>query len=190
MILTIMSYCIDQCGKWLRGVRIIRSPNRSQRKDEADVDLLVIHGISLPPGQYGGDYIDRLFTNTLDPVGHPYFAKIAGLRVSAHLLINRQGDVTQYVPFSDCAWHAGVSSFAGREHCNKYSMSIELEGCDEEAYSDEQYSTLAAVTDVICRRWPKITQDRIVGHCDIAPDRKTDPGPAFDKEYYFSLVGI
>ena len=183
-------YQIDQQGEWLMGAKLVTSPNCDERPDVTDIDLLVIHGISLPPKQYGGDYIDQLFTNTLDKDEHPYFADIHHLRVSSHLLINRQGEVTQYVPFIKRAWHAGVSSFCGREQCNDFAIGIELEGCDDEAYCQAQYQTLAQVTDLICQRWQKITKDRIVGHSDIAPGRKTDPGPAFDKDYYFSLLTL
>ena len=183
-------YQIDEKGEWLTGARVVTSPNCDDRPDSSDIDLLVIHGISLPPKEYGGEYIDQLFTNTLDKNEHPYFADIHHLRVSSHLLINRKGEVTQYVPFKKRAWHAGVSSFCGREQCNDFAIGIELEGCDDEAYCDEQYKTLAQVTDLICQRWQKITKDRIVGHSDIAPGRKTDPGPAFDKDYYFSLLTL
>ena len=183
-------YQIDDNGEWLTGARVVASPNCDDRPNISEIDLLVIHGISLPPKEYGGDYIDQLFTNTLDANGHPYFAEIHHLRVSSHLLINREGELTQYVPFIKRAWHAGVSSFCGREQCNDYAIGIELEGCDDEAYCNAQYETLAQVTDLICQRWQKITKDRIVGHSDIAPGRKTDPGPAFDKDYYFSLLTL
>lgn len=183
-------YQIDKEGVWLKGARKVESPNNDARPEDTDIELLVIHGISLPPKKYGGCYIDQLFTNTLDAKAHPYFAEIHELRVSSHLLIDRGGSVTQYVPFNRRAWHAGESSFDGRQQCNDYSIGIELEGCDEEAYCDEQYISLAIVTDLICQRWNKITKDRIVGHSDIAPGRKTDPGPAFDKDYFFSLLKL
>lgn len=185
-----VNYQIDEKGEWLTGVKKVASPNCDDRPDTSDIELLVIHGISLPPKEYGGDYIDQLFTNTLDKNEHPYFADIHHLRVSSHLLINREGEVTQYVPFIKRAWHAGVSSFCGREQCNDFAIGIELEGCDDEAYSDAQYKTLAEVTGILCQRWQKIRKDRIVGHSDIAPGRKTDPGPAFDKDYYFSLLTL
>ena len=183
-------YQIDEKGEWITGARVLASPNCDDRPDISDIELLVIHGISLPPKQYGGDYIDQLFTNTLDKDEHPYFADIHHLRVSSHLLVNREGELTQYVPLIKRAWHAGVSSFCGREQCNDFAIGIELEGCDDEAYCEAQYQTLAKVTDLICLRWQKITKDRIVGHSDIAPGRKTDPGPAFDKDYYFSLLTL
>ncbi len=184
------NYEIDEEGAWLADVRKVQSPNCDERPVGTEIDLLVIHGISLPPRQYGGQYIDDLFTNSLDVNVHPYFAEIQDLRVSSHLLIERDGSVTQYVPFSKRAWHAGISEFDGREQCNDYSIGIELEGSDDEAYCDEQYRTLAVLTDIIRQRWNRITKDRIVGHCEIAPGRKTDPGPAFDKDYYFSLLKL
>lgn len=183
-------YQIDEQGEWLIGAKTVASPNCDERRDEDDIDLLVIHCISLPPHEYGGDYIDQLFTNQLDKDEHPYFAEIHHLRVSSHLLINRKGEVTQFVPFIKRAWHAGVSSFCGREQCNDFSIGIELEGCDDEAYCDVQYKTLAQVTNLICQRWRKITKDRIVGHSDIAPGRKTDPGAIFDRDHYFSLLTL
>ena len=181
---------IDAKGEWLKGARVVPSPNCDDRPDSTDIELLVIHGISLPPREYGGDFIDQLFTNTLIPEAHPYFAEIHALRVSSHLLIDRNGAITQYVPFTKRAWHAGKSSFNGREQCNDFAIGIELEGCDEEAYCEKQYTTLAKVTDLICQRWNKITKDRIVGHSDIAPGRKTDPGPSFNRDYYFSLLTL
>lgn len=183
-------YQIDERSEWLSGARIVVSPNFDERPDKGDINLLVIHGISLPPKEYGGGYIDQLFTNQLNKDEHPYFAEIHHLRVSSHLLINRKGEVTQYVPFINRAWHAGKSSFCGREQCNDFSIGIELEGCDDEAYCDAQYKTLAQVTELICQRWQNITKDRIVGHNDIAPGRKTDPGKAFDRNYYFSLLTL
>jgi N-acetyl-anhydromuramoyl-L-alanine amidase len=183
-------YQIDEQGEWLIGVRSVTSPNCDQRPDSTDIDLLVIHGISLPPKEYGGEFIDQLFTNTLDEKAHPYFAEIHELRVSSHLFIDRKGEVTQYVPFIKRAWHSGESIFNGRKQCNDFAIGIELEGCDDEAYCDVQYQTLAQITNLICQRWQKITKDRIVGHSDIAPGRKTDPGPAFDKKHYFSLLKL
>jgi N-acetyl-anhydromuramoyl-L-alanine amidase len=183
-------YQIDDLGEWVTGARHVPSPNCDDRPEGVDIDLLVIHGISLPPKEYGGQFIDQLFTNTLDANAHPYFAEIHKLRVSSHLLINREGELTQYVPFKLRAWHAGESCFDGRSQCNDFAIGIELEGCDEEAYCSVQYETLAQITNLICQRWQKITKDRIVGHSDIAPGRKTDPGPAFDKEHYFSLLKL
>ena len=136
----------------------------------------------------GGHYIDQLFCNTLHPQEHPYFSSITSYRISAHLLLDRHGEITQYVPFNMRAWHAGESYFSGRKRCNDFSIGIELEGTDDLAYTDIQYQTLAEVTHIIMNRWPSITQQRIVGHCDIAPNRKTDPGPAFDWDYYYSCI--
>ncbi len=161
---------------WLEGVRHCPSPNYDTRP--SDIELLVIHSISLPPGQFGGPFIDQLFTNSLDENVHPYFASIINLRVSAHLLIRRDGEVVQYVPLHKRSWHAGVSNFKGRTKCNDFSIGIELEGCDDVPYTDIQYQKLAEITKILQQVWPSLTQ--IVGHCDIAPERKTDPGPLFD----------
>lgn len=183
-------YHIDENDEWIHGVRIVKSPNFDVRPDPDDIELLVIHGISLPPKEYGGRYIDQLFTNSLNPEQHPYFAEIQHLRVSSHFFIDREGQLTQYVPLCDRAWHAGESSFNERTTCNDFSIGIELEGCDEQAYCEVQYRELAEITNTICRRWRKITKDRIVGHSDIAPGRKTDPGPEFDWDYYYSLITL
>lgn len=156
------------------------SPNWDERPAGSDISLLVIHNISLPPGGFGGPWIDLLFTNRLPADAHPYFAGIAHLRVSAHLLIRRDGQAIQYVPFDKRAWHAGQSRFQGRSRCNDFSIGIELEGADEVPYSDAQYQTLGQIIRALMTKFPKITAQRIVGHCDIAPGRKTDPGPAFD----------
>jgi AmpD protein len=134
----------------------------------------------LPPGHYGGPEIDQLFTNQLDAAAHPYFAAIAGLKVSAHLLIRRDGELVQYVPFNRRAWHAGESCYEGCSACNDFSIGIELEGQDEETYTEEQYAQLAAVLQVLIETFPHLSATRIAGHSDIAPGRKTDPGPAFD----------
>jgi AmpD protein len=160
------------------------SPNHSERPDPEDVSLLVIHNISLPPGQYGGPWIDRLFTNTLPADADPYFAEIAHLRVSAHLLIRRDGTTVQYVPFDRKAWHAGQSCYMGRDSCNDFSIGIELEGSDYEPFTDIQYTALTRVTRYLMDRYPAILPSRIVGHSDIAPARKTDPGPFFDWNRY------
>jgi len=179
---------IDPATGLLAGVCYVPSPNCDDRPPGAAIDLLVIHGISLPPGGYGGPYIDQLFTNALRPDGHPYFATLDGLRVSAHLLIRRDGGMTQYVPFHRRAWHAGASAFLGRENCNDYSIGIELEGTDMDAYTGAQYGRLAAVCRALMRQWPAIGADRIVGHSDVAPGRKTDPGPGFDWRRFRDLL--
>lgn len=156
------------------------SPNFGPRRDNAGVTLLVVHNISLPPGQFGGDAIERFFCNTLDTSEHPYFETIAGMQVSAHALIRRDGSLVQFVSFLDRAWHAGRSCFRGEEECNDFSIGIELEGTDDIPYTDEQYQSLARLSALVMQAWPEIDDDRITGHCDIAPGRKTDPGPAFD----------
>ncbi|MEZ5543214.1 MAG: 1,6-anhydro-N-acetylmuramyl-L-alanine amidase AmpD [Pseudomonadota bacterium] len=171
---------IDPRTHRLRDVRQLQSPNCDARPAGCAPELIVIHGISLPPGCYGGDAIDRLFTNCLDPDAHPYFRDIAGLRVSSHVLIRRDGEVIQYVPFDQRAWHAGDSCFQGRRACNDFSIGIELEGQDEDPYTPVQYERLGAVTRALLRTYPGLSRQAIAGHSDIAPGRKTDPGPAFD----------
>jgi AmpD protein len=158
------------------------STHCDERPDNTAVDMVVVHNISLPPGQFGGDSIERFFTGQLDMTTHPYFADIAHLRVSSHLLIKRTGEIVQFVPFHKRAWHAGESSFAGRIRCNDFSIGIELEGTDDLPYEHEQYQQLADTIRALLQAYPQITHDRIVGHSDIAPIRKTDPGPAFDWE--------
>lgn len=158
------------------------SPNCDDRPAGILPELIVIHGISLPPGEFGGPWIDALFTNTLNPNAHPYFATVHHLRVSAHVLIRRDGDVVQYVPFQQRAWHAGVSSYQGRQRCNDFSIGIELEGTDDSAYSDAQYTQLTDLLQALLAAYPSLQAEHIVGHCDIAPGRKSDPGAAFDWE--------
>lgn len=172
----------------LVSARQLASPNFSLRPDNEHISLLVIHNISLPPGEFGGPYIDDLFCNRLDCNAHPYFDDLRDLKVSSHLLINRAGQVTQYVPFHLKAHHAGVSSFAGREQCNDFSIGIELEGIDDQAFTAEQYVSLGQVTRQLMLAYPDITPDRITGHSDIAPGRKTDPGPCFDWQRYRALL--
>jgi AmpD protein len=164
------------------------SPNQDARPPGTTVSLLVIHNISLPPGEYGGRWLDDLFHNRLNPEAHPYFRTIDGITVSPHLLIRRGGELIQYVPLQQRAWHAGPSSFQGCEQCNDFSIGIELEGCDDTPYTEQQYQTLAATTRQIMAKFPAITTDRIKGHSDIAPGRKSDPGGAFDWEHYFELL--
>jgi AmpD protein len=170
---------------FLEKAKICLSPNSSDRKSN-EVSLLVIHNISLPPGNYGGDHIEKFFTNQLDHEEHPYFQDIADLKVSSHLLIKRDGSITQFVPFNKKAWHAGISTFRGREDCNEFSIGIELEGTDESKYEKEQYESLISVTKELMSFFPDIKKDTIVGHSDIAPDRKTDPGKSFDWNYFRS----
>ena len=169
---------------WLLAARRVPTDNCELRPAGCSPDLLVIHNISLPPGQFTGDCIERFFTNCLDWEAHPFFDEIRGLRVSAHLLIRRDGELVQFVRFDDRAWHAGVSEFAGRDNCNDFSIGIELEGTDQLPYTDAQYTALAAVTGALFRAYPGMGPERIAGHCEIAPGRKTDPGPAFDWQRY------
>jgi len=184
---------LDRHG-WLRvapgtdtpGIRHAPSPNHDARPAGADVSLLVIHNISLPPGQFGGPYIEQLFTNRLDTRAHPWFARLAGLRVSAHFLIRRSGAIVQFVATDKRAWHAGVSCYAGRTRCNDFSIGIELEGTDTLPYTDAQYATLAALTRLLRTRHPLATAR---GHVHIAPGRKTDPGTAFDWRRYGGEAG-
>ncbi|MFO1312616.1 MAG: 1,6-anhydro-N-acetylmuramyl-L-alanine amidase AmpD [Burkholderiales bacterium] len=167
--------------------RQIPSPNRDARPPGETVSLVVVHGISLPPGTFGGDGVERLFTNTLEACAHPFYATIAGLRVSAHFFVRRDGDLVQFVPCEDRAWHAGVSSWRGRERCNDFSVGIELEGADDLPYEGVQYVRLAALLRALKRRYPAI--EAAVGHSDVAPGRKTDPGPAFDWDRLARLCG-
>lgn len=179
---------VDTTTGWLEPARRVPSPNCDARPSGMDIDLLIVHGISLPPGEFGGAWIAALFTNTLDGQAHPYFAGIHNMRVSAHLLIDRHGDVTQFVPFHMRAWHAGESSFRGRWGCNDFSIGVELEGGDTVPYEDAQYEKLAKVTQLLMKSYPDITPDRIAGHSDVAPGRKTDPGPAFDWRHFRDLL--
>jgi N-acetyl-anhydromuramoyl-L-alanine amidase len=164
----------------LSGVRRVDSPNRDARPGGLVPELIVVHGISLPPGTFGGPWIDRLFQNLLPAEEHPYFETIQHLRVSSHVLVARDGTLTQYVPFDERAWHAGNSYWRGRSACNDFSVGVELEGTDEEPYDDRQYEALADVVAALQRAYPSLAEGWIAGHSDIAPGRKTDPGPAFD----------
>ena len=172
---------------FLEGAKKCLSPNFSERQGD-EVSLLVIHNISLPPGEFGSDNIEKLFTNQLSPEAHPYFEGISSLKVSSHLLINREGLITQFVPFNMAAWHAGVSSFQGLNDCNQFSIGIELEGTDDIDYTKEQYQSLIEVSKDIMLSFPKINKENIMGHSDIAPERKTDPGPSFDWHLYLSSL--
>ena len=174
------SFRIDTTSGLLEPARQCPSPNCDERPDGAQPELLVVHGISLPPGEFGGPEIEQLFTNALDWDAHPYFGQIRGLEVSSHLLIRRDGEVVQFVPFTNRAWHAGASSFRGRTCCNDFSIGVELEGEDETPYTDEQYAVLGGVFKAMLAAYPGITAREIAAHSDIAPGRKTDPGPAFD----------
>ncbi len=164
----------------LENARFCPSPNRDDRPESDDISLIVIHSISLPPNEFGGDGIDRLFTNTLDKDEHPFYEEIHELRVSSHLLIRRDGEVVQYVPFEKRAWHAGESRYLGREVCNDFSIGIEMEGTDFEPFTDEQYQELEIIIKALLERYPTLSKENITGHEHIAPGRKTDPGPYFE----------
>ena len=172
------NHCLD--GSWPEGLESHPSAFFNARPLNTEINLLVIHCISLPEGEYGHPYIQQLFTGTLDVKAHPSFESLEGLKVSAHLVITRSGKIMQFVPFDQRSWHAGVSSFQGRENCNDYSIGIELEGTDKDVFTDSQYVALNQVIALIQAKYPGITRDRIVGHSDIAPGRKADPGVGFD----------
>lgn len=165
---------------WLERCRRAPTENREARVGPDDIELIVIHGITLPPGELGGGHVEALFTNRLDIREHPAFESLAGVRVSAHLFIDRRGRVVQFVPFDQKAWHAGVSSWRGRPGCNRFSIGIELEGTDERPYTKAQYAALVPILQALLRRYPRLARDTIVGHQEIAPGRKTDPGVMFD----------
>ncbi len=170
---------------WLTGLRRVASPNCDARSPHSAIELLVIHNISLPPNEYGGQAIEQFFTNTLDHSEHPYFDQLRGVRVSSHFLIRRDGQTIQFVPCGKRAWHAGVSSWRGRSRCNDFSIGIELEGSDFESFANRQYDALVRLTRRLQRLYP--IRD-IAGHSDIAPGRKTDPGPFFDWERYLARL--
>ena len=161
---------------WLEGVRRVESPNQDDRPAGTEITLLIVHSISLPPGEYGGDSIERLFTNRLDPAAHPYFKEIEGMKVSAHFLVRRDGEVIQFVPVLKRAWHAGASSWRGRTACNDFSVGVELEGSDDAPFEEAQYR---ALEDLIARLRGALPLRDVAAHSDIAPGRKTDPGPGF-----------
>lgn len=171
----------------LLGARFVPSPNFNDRPAHTEIQLVVIHNISLPPSQFGGGYIEQFFQNQLDWQAHPYFQTIESMQVSAHLLILRSGEVLQFVNFNDRAWHAGRSSYLGKKECNDYSIGIELEGSDDQPFQSVQYAVLAQVVASLQQAYPKI-QQHLAGHSDIAPGRKTDPGPYFDWHYFRELL--
>lgn len=182
--MTPAEFQVDIAAGRLREARFVPSPNCDDRPPGTAPEVLVIHAISLPPGEFGGDAIERLFSNTLDFTSHPAYRGIDGLKVSSHLLIRRDGGLLQFVPFGERAWHAGASCCEGRERVNDFSIGIELEGSDEVPFEPVQYATLAAVTRALMRAYPALSERRIYGHADIAPGRKTDPGPHFDWSRY------
>jgi len=171
---------IDVKSGLIRQARHVPSDNCDARPEDCEPRLIVLHGISLPPGQFGGPEIEALFTNCLDWDAHPYFAEIRGLEVSAHLLIRRDGELIQFVPFTERAWHAGEASFRGQSGCNDFSIGIELEGEDETPYDDRQYSVLSEVLQALLTAYPCISSREVAAHSDVAGGRNTDPGPAFD----------
>lgn len=175
---------IDVSTGLIRGVSYVASPNCDARPEDAPIDTLVIHSISLPPGIFGGHGIEQLFRNMLNPDEHPYYRGIDGLKVSAHVLIRRTGQIIQYVPLHQRAWHAGLSYCEGRTRINDFSIGVELEGADDFPFEDAQYESLIRLTHSLQKAYPAITPARIFGHCDIAPGRKTDPGPTFDWKRY------
>jgi len=168
---------VIDAGGWVAGARRVLSPNADERPAGTVIRLVVVHSISLPPGHFGGQAIEQLFTNQLDPAEHPYFGEVHALRVSAHFLIRRTGELLQFVAATRRAWHAGASCWRGLERCNDFSLGIELEGDDDHVFSDDQYECLAGLMQLLCNRYPI---DEVLGHSDIAPGRKTDPGPKFD----------
>jgi N-acetyl-anhydromuramoyl-L-alanine amidase len=170
------------------GVRQVLSPQYDARPTGVLPELIVVHSISLPPGEFGGPWIDRLFTGNLPPEAHPYFKETSRLRVSAHALIRRDGTIVQYVPFGQRAWHAGQSHYRGRAACNDFSIGIELEGSGEIPYTDDQYNQLAALVEALLATYSSLSIDHIAGHSDIAPGRKTDPGPSFEWERWRSIL--
>jgi len=179
---------IDPATGLMHGARFIASPNHDARPDGIPIEVLVVHAISLPPGMFGGPGIEQLFCNRLDPTEHPFYREIEDLKVSAHLVIRREGEVMQFVPFSRRAWHAGESYCEGRTRVNDFSIGIEMEGTDTELFEDIQYSRLAEVTQLIMDAYPAITPRRIYGHSDIAPGRKQDPGTGFDWDRYLEML--
>jgi N-acetyl-anhydromuramoyl-L-alanine amidase len=181
---------IDTKSGCLQSVTCLASPNQDQRKPETKIDLIVVHCISLPPAEYGSDAIQQLFTNSLDPDDHPFFKKVAHIPVSAHVLIKRDGEIVQFVPFHQRAWHAGESSYHGREACNDFSIGIELEGTVDSVFEEIQYTILAQIILCLWQTYPDLgTKKQIVGHSDIAPERKLDPGIHFNWEKLNQLIG-
>ncbi len=178
----------DPATGLIEGTEFIPSPNFDERPEGGIPEVLIVHAISLPPGEFGGEEVERFFCNQLDCTTHPFYREIEGMRVSSHLFIRRDGSVVQFVPLNKRAWHAGVSECEGRTNVNDFSVGIELEGCDELPFEDEQYRALAAVTRLLFEYFPDMNPDRIYGHSDVAPGRKTDPGPCFDWRRFRALA--
>jgi AmpD protein len=179
---------IESATGLLAGIRQVLSPFYDARPTGVLPELIVVHGISMPPDEFGGPWIDRLFTGNLPPDAHPYFKETCRLRVSAHALIRRDGAIVQYVPFGQRAWHAGQSHYRGRAGCNDFSIGIELEGTGEVPYTESQYNQLAALVEALLATYASLSVDHIAGHSDIAPGRKTDPGPSFEWERWRSIL--
>jgi AmpD protein len=177
------SLIINSATSLLAPVTYRVSPHHDDRPQDILIDMVVVHNISLPPGEFGTNFIEDFFVGTLDHTSHPYFATITHIKACAHLLIKRTGEIIQFVPFDKRAWHAGESFYNGKSRCNDFSVGIELEGTDEVPYESQQYEQLINVVQLLMQAYPAITKDRIVGHVDIAPSRKTDPGPSFDWDY-------
>lgn len=173
------TYKLNKKTGLIDDVKFVSSPNHDQRPKDLDIDTVVIHAISLPPSRFGGAYVEQFFTNALDCKAHPYFSEIEHLRVSAHFFIDRKGAVTQFVPTQLRAWHAGISNYQGRDAVNDFSIGVELEGCDDQDFENDQYQSLCQLTNCLIKAYPKLNENNIVGHSDIAPGRKTDPGPCF-----------
>lgn len=171
---------LDHTSQLVDGIELINSPNFDERPDGVEPEVIIIHAISLPPGCYGGNYIESLFSNSLEHSEHDYFKGLKGLKVSSHFLIRRDGSIAQFVPVDKRAWHAGVSRCLGKDHVNDFSIGIELEGCDEDKFEEDQYESLDSLIELLILEFPKIDRTRIFGHSEIAPDRKTDPGPNFN----------
>lgn len=184
----INTFKVDKNTGLLLNATYIPSSNADERTDTAQINLLVIHNISLPPGDFSTNSIQDFFLGKLNPAAHPYFQEIAHLKVSSHLLIRRDGELLQFVPFHKRAWHAGESQYLGKNNCNDFSIGIELEGTDILPFEKVQYAALANIIDALLATYPKLSLDRIVGHQDIAPGRKTDPGQAFDWGYLKGLL--
>lgn len=182
----LVQFCIR--NHRLTDARQVISPNYNERPPGLEPELIVLHCISLPPGEFGGNAVERFFTNQLDPDEHPYFAEIQTLQVSSHLFVDRRGGVVQFVPFDQRAWHAGKSCYQGRDNCNDFSIGIELEGTDVDQYTGEQYASLVAIIAALFKTYPKLNRQRITGHEHIAPGRKTDPGSGFDWDLLFSKL--
>lgn len=173
---------------WLQTARKIKSPHFNDRPEENDVSLIVIHNISLPPAQFNGCYVEDFFQGNLDQSVHPFFQEIGSLRVSSHFYIRRNGAVIQFVPVNKRAWHAGVSQYKDRSNCNDFSIGIELEGTDDIVYTENQYRELIKLIRILCQCYPSLSTERIVGHCDVAPVRKTDPGASFEWKRLFKSL--